>query len=107
MKVQPAIVMNVIFARIILSLIINLNARLLVESTVLDIACLITTLMLFPLFLVRIVETSMYLQLLILSLDLELTKATSRLRKTGVVLPDILTTNVVIEAILKYFSKYS
>ena len=107
MKVQPAIVMNVIFARIILSLIINLSARLLVESTVLDIACLITALMLFPLFLVRTVETSMYLQLLISSLDLELTKATSRLRKTGVVLPDILTTNVVIEAILKYFSKYS
>ena len=107
MKVQPAIVMNVIFARIILSLIINLSARLLVESTVLDIACLITALMLFPLFLARTVETSMYLQLLILSLDLELTKATSRLRKTGVVLPDILTTNVVIEAILKYFSKYS
>ena len=45
-----------------------------------------------------IVEASMYVQLLILRLDLEPTKATSKPRKISVVLPEILTTNVGIES---------
>ena len=72
-----------------LYLTINLSLRLVVECIVLEVACLVTALMLFTLFLVRIVETSMYVQLLILRLDLEYTKATSRRRKIGMVLPDV------------------
>ena len=106
MKFLSAIVINVISARIILYLI-NLRVRLLVECTVFEVACLLIALILFTLFLVIIAETSMQVQLLILKLDLEFTKATSRLRKIGVVMADILTTNVVIEAILTYFFKYS
>ena len=71
------------------------------------VACLVTALMLFTLFLVEIVETNMCVQLLISKLDLQSTKATSRLQKTDVVLPDILITNVVIVTILIYFSNYS
>ena len=56
-------------------------------------------LMLFTLFLVIFVETSMQVQLLILIPDLEYTKVSSRQRKTGVVLPHILTKNVAIVAI--------
>ena len=59
----------------------------------LKVACLVTVLILFTLFLVRIVETSMLVQLLILRLELEYTKATSGRRKIGVVLLDILRAN--------------
>ena len=59
MKVTSVIVINVISARIILYLTINLTVRLLVECIVLEVACLVTALMLLTLFLVRIVETSM------------------------------------------------
>ena len=72
---------------------------------VLEVACLVTALMLFTLFLVRIVETSMYVELLILRLDLEYSNMTSRRKTTGVVLLDVLTENAVIVAILTYFSK--
>ena len=61
--------------------------------------------MLSTLFLEKIMETSMYVQLLVLRLDS--TKVKSGLRKIGVVLADSLTTNVVTEGILTYFSKYS
>ena len=74
MNVQAVIVIN-ISKRIILYLIINLSVRLLLECTVLEVACLVTALMLFTLFLTRIAEISMYLQLLISRLDLESTKA--------------------------------
>ena len=73
----------------------------------LEVGCLVTVLMLFTLFLIRIVETSMYVQLLILRLDLEYTKATLRRRIVGVALPDILTTMVVLVALLSYFYKNS
>ena len=59
MKVISVIVINVISARIILNLTINLSERLLVECIMLEVACLVIGLMLFTLFLVRIVETSM------------------------------------------------
>ena len=59
MKVISVIVINVISARIILYLTTNLSIRLLVECIVLEKAYLVTALMLFILFLVRIVETSM------------------------------------------------
>ena len=59
MKIISVIVLNVISATIIYYLTINLSARLLVECTVLEVACLVTALMLFTLFLVRIVEASM------------------------------------------------
>lgn len=75
--------------------------------TVLEVAYIVTVLMLSTLFLERIMETSMYVQLLVLRLDLESTKVKSGLRKIGVVLADSLTTNVVTEGILTYFSKYS
>ena len=52
----------------------KLNVRLLVECTMLETACLATALMFFTLFLVTILETSMLVQLLISSLDLESTK---------------------------------
>ena len=77
------------------------NLSMLIEKT-----CLVTSLMLFTSFLIRTVETSLLVQLMISRLDLESTKATSRLRKIAVVLPDILTTNVVIVTIIKYFSKH-
>ena len=73
----------------------------------LEVGCLVTVLMLFTLFLIRIVETSMYVQLLILRLDLEYTKAALRRRIVGVELPDILTTMVVLVALLSYFYKNS
>ena len=57
MKVMSVIVINVISARIILHLTINISVRLLVECTVLEVTCLVTAL-LFTLFPVRIVETS-------------------------------------------------
>ena len=75
--------------------------------TVLEVAYIVTALMLSTLFLEIIMETSMYVQLLVLRLDLESTKVKSGLRKIGVVLADSLTTNVVTEGILTYFSKYS
>ena len=75
--------------------------------TVLEVAYIVTVLMLSTLFFERIMETSMYVQLLVLRLDLESTKVKSGLRKIGVVLADSLTTNVVTEGILTYFSKYS
>ena len=59
MKVISVTVINVISARIILNLTINLSERLLVECIMLEVACLVIGLMLFTLFLVRIVETSM------------------------------------------------
>ena len=73
----------------------------------LEVGCLVTVLMLFTLFLIRIVETSMYVQLLILRLDLEYTKAALRRRIVGVALPDILPTMVVLVALLSYFYKNS
>ena len=76
------------------------------EFTVLEVAYIVTVPMLSTLFLERIMETSMYVRLLILRLDLESTKVKSGLRKIGVVLADSLTTNVVTEGILTYFSKY-
>ena len=76
------------------------------EFTVLEVAYIVTVPMLSTLFLERIMETSMYVWLLILRLDLESTKVKSGLRKIGVVLADSLTTNVVTEGILAYFSKY-
>ena len=76
------------------------------EFTVLEVAYIVTVPMLSTLFLEGIMETSMYVRLLILRLDLESTKVKSGLRKIGVVLADSLTTNVVTEGILTYFSKY-
>lgn len=42
-----------------------------------------------------------------ITFNLKPTEATSRLRKIGVVLPDVLTTNVVIVTIFIYFFEYS
>ena len=73
MRVISVIVIDVVSTRIILYLTTNLKVRLLVECIVLEVACLEAALMLFTLFLVRIVETTMEVQLLILRLDLEYT----------------------------------
>ena len=73
MRVISVIVIDVISTRIILYLIINLSVRLLVECIVLELACLEAAVILFTLFLVRIVEITMEVQLLILRLDLEYT----------------------------------
>ena len=74
MKVQSVIVRKVITVRIILCLTINLSVLLPVECRMLEVAFLVTGLMSFILFLVRIAKTSMLVQLLILRLDLEFTK---------------------------------
>ena len=72
----------------------------------LEVACLVTALILFISFLARIAETSMLFHLLILRLHLESKRVTSKLRKKGVALPDILTENVVIVTTVIYFSKW-
>ena len=59
MKVQSKIVINVISARTILYLIINLSVKVLVECTVLEVPILVTALTLFTLLLEGIVQTSM------------------------------------------------
>ena len=66
-----------------------INVRLPVEHLMLEVVCLETDLMLFILFSVRIVETSMLVRLLILKLDLESIKVTSILRKIVAALADI------------------
>ena len=48
----------------------------------------------------------MLVQLLILQLEVESTKLTSRLRKIGVLLPGVSATNDVIVTILIYFSNH-
>lgn len=71
----------------------------------LEVACLVTALILFISFLSRIAETSMLFQLLILRLHLESKRVTSRLRKKSVALPDILTENVgIVKSQLSYIS---
>ena len=106
MKVQSVIVMNVISARIILHLIKNSSVK--VTGRVYNVRGSLSCNSLNVVYIfARIVETSMQVHPLILRLDLESINATSRLRKIGVILTDILTTNVVTEAILTYFSKYS
>ena len=99
LKVLSVIAINVISAKIILYLIIHLGVTLLVEYIVLEVACHIATLIWFTSFLVRILETSMKVQLLIFRPALESTKTTSRLRKVAVLLPIISTTDGGIEAI--------
>ena len=91
---------------IISYVIIKGRVRLVVERTRLVVTCLVTTLMLLKLFLLKILETSVLVQLLILRVEVEYTKLTSRIRKTGVLLPGISATTDVIVTILIHFSKH-
>ena len=96
-KVQSVVVINLISVRIILYFIVNLSARLLVECTVLEVACLVTAKYCLLIYIISCKNCRYRIS----------TIATSRLRKICVVLPDILTTNVVIVTIVRYFSKNS
>ena len=98
MKAQSVIVINVISARIILYLIINLSAGLMVECTLLVVACLVT-------------DKNRGDQYVGSATDF---KARFRIHKSDIKTKKdkcgtarILTANVVIKAILTYFSRYS
>ena len=97
LNVANVVVINLISVRIILYFIVNLSVRLLVECTVLEVACLVTAKYCLLVYVISCKNCRYRIS----------TIATSRLRKICVVLPDILTTNVVIVTVVRYFSKYS
>ena len=73
----------------------------------LEVACFVTSPVSFTLFLVRIVENSMQVFSLISRLNIKSTKATSRLRKITVLLPDNVTTTLVLATMLIYILRNS
>lgn len=80
---------------------------LLLECKLLQVACLVTALMLLTLFLVKIGDTSMLVELPILRLEIEVTQVISKIKKIFVVQPDFLRTNLLIVKIFIYFSRSS
>lgn len=80
---------------------------LLLECKLLQVACLVTALMLLTLFLVKIGDTSMLVELPILRLEIEVTQVISKIKKVIVVQPDFLRTNLLIIKIFIYFSRDS
>lgn len=80
---------------------------LLLECKLLQVACLVTALMLLTLFLVKIGDTSMLVELPILRLEIEVTQVISKIKKIFVVQPDFLKTTLLIVKIFIYFSRAS
>ena len=80
---------------------------LLLECKLLQVACLVTALMLLTLFLVKIGDTSMLVELPILRLEIEVTQVISKIKKIFVVQPDFLRTTLLIVKIFIYFSRAS